>query len=166
MMQIKFNIVDGAMGKTLTTVQNIEMGQTIWANNHIEDELGVKCLTLEEIQELPEDERKTFEMYCWQVSKNTWEGTPASPEVDPVNYINHSCNPNMHFTDDDTITARRNIVAGEALSLEYATCDTIYAVIENCLCKSSNCRGKVTSTDAFDSAIIKTYGANMRSCLK
>jgi SET domain-containing protein len=38
-----------------------------------------------------------------------------------VRYGNHSCDPNLWHADVVTITARRDIAAGEELTIDYAT---------------------------------------------
>ena len=155
-MNVQFTIGSDDKGHTLTTLEYIKQGQLIWKYDEKSvRELGVKILTLKEIHDLPSDERDTFEKYCWQVGTNEWEGVTKNPENDPMNFVDHSCDPNMHFIDDDTLVAKRDIKKFERLTLEYATCDTIYADIPVCLCGAKNCRGTVKATDAYDTNIIK-----------
>lgn len=156
-MQVPYTLKNTQMGLSLVTLEDIHEGTIIWKNDH---HPSVKSLTLDEIQNLPKEERQIFEMYCWQSDINMWDGTTEVCE-DPINYINHSCNPNMHFINDDTLIARKFIEKGSNLTLEYATCDTIYAVLENCLCGESNCRNIVRTSDAF--TIGKNYIPFVRS---
>jgi hypothetical protein len=106
-----------------------------------------------------------FTTYCWQRDEFTWEGATKAPKKDPINFVNHSCNPNMYFKNDYTLIARRDIKNGEALSIDYATCDTKYATIDECECGEPDCRKKVTNDDYKDPAIINKYLPFVRSFL-
>lgn len=159
-MQIPYSIKESTLGLSLVANVDIPIGTVIWKNDK---HPSVISLTLKEIQELPMAQRQMFEMYCWQTEYDKWDGTLEKCD-DPVNYINHSCSPNMHFLNDDTLVARKFISKGSPLTLEYATCDTVYAIIDQCQCGEENCRGRVSAFDAF--TVGKQYYPYVRSFLK
>ncbi len=184
-MQVPHSINEGEYGRTLVAGENIARGRTIW---RYDDAVETEQLTLEQIRALPETKRRMFEMYCWQVASTgstlcdgvapgvgvvaLWEGVTEQPELDPLNFIDHSCQPNMHFRGDNELVARRDIIAGAPLTLEYATCDTVYARLDECRCGAvsddgtSICRKKVTERDAYSPEIRRRYEGQMRSCIE
>lgn len=57
-------------------------------------------------------------------------------------YINHSCEPNLAFTEDGRhFVAIRDIKAGEEVVFDYATAEDDPEWTVECLCGSAKCRG-------------------------
>ncbi|MCA9388421.1 SET domain-containing protein-lysine N-methyltransferase [Candidatus Berkelbacteria bacterium] len=79
-----------------------------------------------------------------------------SDDTDP--YLNHSCDPNLWF-DGWSLVARRNIVAGEELTFDYATGET-YPLKGACTCGASNCRRKITGKEWQDEEFRRTYAGH------
>ena len=65
----------------------------------------------------------------------------------PVVFGNHSCDANLWMADEVTLVARRPIVAGEEVTVDYAlhTADLPWSM--DCRCGSPVCRGVVTNDD-------------------
>ena len=70
-------------------------------------------------------------------------------EKDLANFINHSCNPNVWMRDEVTLVARRDIVTGEELTIDYAMIaeDEKWVAPWECHCGSELCRGGHTGSD-------------------
>lgn len=67
-----------------------------------------------------------------------------------VHYGNHSCDPSLWHVDATTIATRRDVAAGEELTIDYAT-QTVHPDFEmTCQCGSRLCRGTVTGVDWTD----------------
>jgi hypothetical protein len=64
-----------------------------------------------------------------------------------VHFGNHSCDPNMWHVGPFEIAARRDIRAGEELTVDYATHSAAAGFSMRCACGSSLCRGEVSSDD-------------------
>lgn len=65
---------------------------------------------------------------------------------DLVDYINHSCDPNIGFSLDGTrFVALRDIAAGEELFFHYSTCEDEAGWSLACGCGSRLCRGSIVS---------------------
>lgn len=64
-------------------------------------------------------------------------------------FINHSCEPNTWMNDAFTITAKRDIAAGEELTADYAQweADENHVSPWECACGSRLCRKKITGRD-------------------
>jgi uncharacterized protein len=75
--------------------------------------------------------------------------TKEIADSDPTYFQNHSCDPNSWMGDEVTISARRDIRAGEELTIDYVMFEMneSHVITENCTCGSSNCRKRVTGTD-------------------
>jgi hypothetical protein len=64
-------------------------------------------------------------------------------------FINHSCDPNLWMKDAFTLTARRDIQAGEEITADYILweADENYIAKWICHCGSPQCRKKITGQD-------------------
>ena len=63
--------------------------------------------------------------------------------------LNHSCDSNLWMADEVTLVARRDIAAGEELTVDYAlhTADPDWELDAPCNCGSALCRGTVRGSD-------------------
>jgi hypothetical protein len=63
--------------------------------------------------------------------------------------INHSCDGNLWLADEVTIVARREIAAGEELTIDYALFTTAddWVLDADCRCGADVCRRRVTGGD-------------------
>ena len=68
---------------------------------------------------------------------------------DPGYFINHSCDPALWFGDAFTLQARRLILTGDELTLDYALfeADDSFQAAWTCRCGAACCRGSVTGRD-------------------
>ena len=77
--------------------------------------------------------------------------------LEPTDWFNHSCEPNIGFSGQLCLVAMRDIAAGEELSFDYAMCDgTAYDEFE-CQCGSRNCRGTVKGSDWSQAELWERY---------
>lgn len=63
--------------------------------------------------------------------------------------INHACDSNLWLADEVTLVARRDIAAGEELTVDYAlfTTQSAWSMDGACRCGSSVCRRTITGDD-------------------
>lgn len=96
------------------------------------------------------------------VGEDLWLGErPEDP--DQVDwFLNHSCDPNLWFQDEVTLIARRDIVAWEEVTLDYAMHfgDAKWTMKERCRCGSPNCRGVITGRDWMLEDLQKRYSGH------
>jgi predicted nucleotidyltransferase len=100
------------------------------------------------------------------IGEETFLGSP--PEAynrerdDRGDFINHSCDPNVWMQDENTLVARREIAAGEELTLDYA----LFEGDENnvkpwiCRCGSVLCRHRITGKDWRLAELQRHYQGN------
>lgn len=69
------------------------------------------------------------------------------PAGDPIHYGNHSCEPNVWHDGPYRLVARRDIPAGEELTVDYATQTTKSGFTFACHCGAAGCRVTVSGDD-------------------
>jgi uncharacterized protein len=80
------------------------------------------------------------------------------PPRQPVGYGNHSCDPALWHTDAFTLAARRDLAAGEEITVDYATQTAEAGFVMACRCESALCRGMVTGADWRRPELQERYG--------
>ena len=88
----------------------------------------------------------------WNVAEDRYLALPetdTAPSLDEN--LNHSCDANAWLADEVTLVARRDIEAGEEITMDQGTWnfdETEYTVdAEDCTCGSSICRVRLTEND-------------------
>ncbi len=102
-----------------------------------------------------------------QVSEQSWLGNLANEPIGEDYFINHSCDPNLWMVDEVTLVARRNIVAEEEVTMDYAThfADPNWIMKQPCHCGSSLCRGQIRGTDWMLKDLQKRYSGHFSPLL-
>ncbi len=93
----------------------------------------------------PQEEQDKLLHYAYQCNE-----TEVVSEQGVERYMNHSCDPNTWWLDDDTMTARRDIQPGEELTYDYATTEIAIPFSMTCYCSSDDCRKIMTNEDYRD----------------
>ena len=88
----------------------------------------------------------------WVVGDDQYLALPKTDTVDSWDeHLNHSCDANSWLGDEVTLLAKRDIEAGEEITLDQGTWnfdDTAYTDNqEPCFCGATNCRHKLTEND-------------------
>jgi uncharacterized protein len=98
----------------------------------------------------------------WIVADSVYLALPESdtaPSLDEN--LNHSCDANAWLADEVTLVARRDIAAGEEITMDQGTWnfdETEYTVdAEDCTCGSDICRRRLTETDWKLPAVRERY---------
>lgn len=76
--------------------------------------------------------------------------THLSPEQvrhSKIEFINHSCEPNVGFRGQIELVAMRNIGAEEIIAFDYATCTSEPEFKMECFCGAADCRRYITGDD-------------------
>jgi SET domain-containing protein len=65
----------------------------------------------------------------------------------PINYFNHSCEPNVGFNERGDYVAMKDILSGSEFLLDYSFLNTNPDYILECSCGSVNCRKIITGNE-------------------
>jgi len=71
----------------------------------------------------------------------------SPPDLDPADYVNHSCEPNAGLLGNVLVVAMRDIEPGEEICFDYAMCDADDYDEFVCECGTPSCRRLVTGAD-------------------
>jgi hypothetical protein len=74
-----------------------------------------------------------------------------------IDYFNHSCHSNTGMRGSYCIVARRDIEAGEELTLDYALAEMHAWYAMDCQCGEARCRGVLTGRDWRDEGFREEY---------
>ena len=78
-----------------------------------------------------------------------------------LQYINHSCEPNVFFdTTRMEIIALRDIAAGAEFTFFYPSTEWTMDRAFDCLCGSSACLGRIAGADGLDTEALERYAFN------
>ena len=124
----------GEKGMGSYAIAQISKGQTVVG-------FGGYVTTRDILNTLPEDQQHR----SIQVADELYLSPSANRE--PGDMINHSCEPNLGLLGSMVLVAMRDIVIGEELTFDYATCDDSDYDEFDCLCGTASCRGKITGQD-------------------
>ena len=84
--------------------------------------------------------------YGLQVDDDLFFAAMETDEVEPADYINHSCEPTCGIRDKIKIAAMRDIQPGEEITFDYAMSESSDYQMD-CLCGKPNCRKTITGDD-------------------
>jgi SET domain-containing protein len=105
-------------------------------------EPGMPTLRIEDVLAASAEEQERLLHYGYQCDE-----THMVFENEPERLMNHACDPNTWWADDQTMIARRDIAAGEEITYDYATTEITVPFELTCNCGSLNCRHSVTHLD-------------------
>ena len=96
-----------------------------------------------------------------QISEESFLAAPITDSESLDESLNHSCDPNTWLIDEVTVVARRDIPAGEEITLDSATWNDDdseeYSDEDICTCGSGMCRKKIKADDWKNSELQKRY---------
>jgi len=92
------------------------------------------------------------ERSVWEVQAGTYLALPNTDTGDSLDeHLNHSCDANAWLADETKIVARRDIAAGEEITLDQGTWNYDEAEYAHdgttCSCGAKNCRGVLSEND-------------------
>lgn len=104
-----------------------------------------------------EPQRSWFDRYAWPLTDEVW--VTWSPDPEHWRPVNHSCDPSAWLEGLDVV-ARRDLAAGEEVTLEYATFYDDRMPPFECACGAPACRGTVRGSD-YRLPFVDAYGAHV-----
>ncbi|MGK7866344.1 SET domain-containing protein [Falsiroseomonas sp. E2-1-a20] len=138
-------------GRGLTASRPIPKHAVVW---RLADAPG-RLLTLRELKRLPPEQRHL----AYRYKDRHFLSEDAS------RFMNHSCEPNTVWADDETLIAARDIAAGEEVTFDYATSDVHvwWRAKWRCRCGAPSCRGVVTGRDCLDPSFAARHRGHLPS---
>lgn len=147
--RLEVRAVDGGRGVFAT--RPLPVGTRLFdAEDWSEDEQRSRfsLLSSEQVRNLSPQMRALFLRFAHNAERDLVKGT-FHPEAvtGPVNFINHSCDPNAGYDRDGNIVALVRIKAGEEARIDYGTFSFSFDHEFACRCGTTVCRGRVTRHD-------------------
>jgi hypothetical protein len=131
-----------------------------WNESFYEGMEGWVRLDRRQVRQLPRDARQLFLRYGLDQDFDQIIGPVDIRYVTtPDNFINHSCDPNLHYDARGNVVAARHIRPGEEVFIDYGCFIVNFDEPFECACGAANCRGRIRRQDWKKLAI--TYGMNM-----
>jgi len=145
--------------------EDIKAGEWIWKKHEGANPLSTDILvTRKELESWDPKVREQFMSLAYQVDDSQYLGfdpakPPAQSELEE-NWVNHSCDGNCWYMNDELLVAMRDIKKGEELCYDYALTegDEDWVLAPKCLCSAKSCRGLVTGNDWKNPELRKKYG--------
>ena len=121
-------------------------GEDDWADE--EERKRFSTLSAEQMNALTVLMRPLFLRFAYNSAPDRVSGS-FHPEAvrHPVNFLNHSCDPNAGYDGADHIVALVRIAPGEQIRMDYGTYTFSFDHDFTCRCGALRCRGKVTRND-------------------
>jgi len=99
--------------------------------------------------------KKKWDLLAYQIDEDTWLGYKTDKEVyipEIQEYlVNHSCDGNCWYDENDDLIAMRDISKGEELTYDYALTESesLWMLGDHgrCMCGTSKCRGLIRGND-------------------
>lgn len=92
--------------------------------------------------------------YVALIDDGLWLAPRDYDDLEPIFFLNHSCESNVARLGGLIYIAKRDIQAGEQLTIDYAPLISGFGDWKMaCLCGTANCRGVITSHDSDDTQI-------------
>jgi SET domain-containing protein len=141
-------------GQSLFACRPIASGTRLFGEDDWADEAerrSFSTLTPKQLADLAAPMRTAFLRYAYNTAPDQITGSFRPETVrHPINFINHSCEPNAGYDGRDQIVALRQIAAGEEIRMDYGTYSFSFDHEFKCTCGSVLCRGRVRGTDWQD----------------
>jgi len=173
-IEIKEIPLGGSIQKALFAIEPIPKDTIIYEADPSQQE--TRPLTRSQLEKMDEKTKKRWWVYCWQLDENTFSGPRTDIPLeealgrDALNFINHSCDPNIGFDGDDFMVMLRDVEAGEMICYDYAMSDTeatLEASLEfECECGSEWCRGRIRANDYLIPEVMQRYHGRFLSYVK
>jgi D-ala D-ala ligase C-terminus/SET domain len=101
--------------------------------------------------------REWFRRYAWPLTDEIWVVWDEDPER--WKPVNHCCDPST-WIDGLDLVARRDLAAGEQVTVDYATFTNELMPPFECHCGTADCRGTITGED-WSMPFVERYGPHL-----
>jgi SET domain-containing protein len=146
-----FEVRSVATGRGVFACQPIPSGAVLFGEDDWVDEAerrSFSIMTPAQFANLTPATRAAFLRFAYNIGPEQIAGT-FHPEAvrHPVNFLNHSCEPNAGYDGVDHIVALQRIAPGEEIRMDYGTFSFSFDHDFTCACGAWGCRGQVRRDD-------------------
>ena len=146
-----FDVRETKIGRGLFACAPIARGMPLFSEDDWVDETEARAFSVlspAQLDKLTPVLRGAFIRYGYNTALDQITGT-FHPEAvrHPVNFVNHSCDPNLGYDGRDAIIALHGISAGEEIRMDYGTYSFSFDHEFTCTCGAWGCRGQVRRDD-------------------
>jgi hypothetical protein len=146
-----FEVRETEGGHGLFALRPITAGTRLFGEDDWADDAERKrfsTLSADQVRTLSPSMRVLFLRFAYNSTPERVSGT-FHPEAvrHPVNFVNHSCDPNAGYDGADHIVALMRIGRGEQIRMDYGTYSFSFDHEFTCRCGAPWCRGRVTRRD-------------------
>lgn len=147
-------------GSGLFAKKNLNKGEIVHFHSKPYPQIFVK-----DLQKWPVKRREIFLHYAFQGGEDYYCGDEKLFKKDRSFLMNHSCSPNCWFKGNNCLVASKKIIAGEELTMDYATFMTSKSLERPfvCNCKTKTCRKLIRNDDCLLPSIQKFYKGHFLS---
>jgi SET domain-containing protein len=138
-------------GRGLITEALIPCGDVVWSRDPDE--------TIVHLSEISQWTKEKQDEFFWTAYQCSDEAFILPKGID--GYMNHSCDPNTWWADDQTLVACRDIRSGDEVTYDYATTEIALDFEMPCQCGSSLCRGTISNRDYLSREWQARYGDHL-----
>ena len=127
------------------------------------EEANHRLVTLSTVENTwaPRDVQR-FDRDAWPLTDEVWAIWPTDPDLWAT--PNHSCDPSA-WLDGLNVTARRELLTGEEVTLDFATFRNERMPSFSCQCGSPDCRGTIRGDDLL-SRFVERYADHVSSYVR
>jgi len=150
----------------------LSKGSVVFESDPLQRE--TRSISKEDLNLFDDATRQRWWVYCWQLDENTFSGPRTDMPLDEalprdaLNYINHSCDPNIGYDGDDCLVTLRDVEDGEMICYDYAMSETDPEAFPEfeCECGSQYCRGRIKYSDYLLPELQQRYSGRFLSFVR
>jgi len=150
-LALPYELRETVTGRAVFARRSIGAGTRVFGEDDWIDEDERKSfshVSAGQLEKLTPSVRSTFLRFAYNTTPEQITGTFHPERVrHPVNFINHSCEPNAGYDGAGAIVALRRISAGEEIRMDYGTFTFSFDHEFSCTCGAWRCRGQVRRDD-------------------
>ena len=146
-----YELRETVIGRGVFACRAIAAGTPLFGEDDWADEAERRSFSkmpAAQLEQLTPAVRATFLRFAYNAAPEQITGTFHPERVrHPVNFLNHSCEPNAGYDGATAISALSRITAGEEICMDYGTFSFSFDHEFTCRCGAWGCRGRVLRDD-------------------
>ena len=142
--------------------KNFKKGEVIVKTEEFEDD---NVMTINEYNKLDEETRSMVKAHSTITIDKVFMPENLN-HLKPINFFNHSCEPNVGFDKNDNYVAIKKIYKEDEFLLDYSFLNTNPDYEMKCCCESKKCRKTITGNEWKDKTFVKKFSKYFASTVR